>query len=415
PFSKLVGRFLALRISYGAFIIINAACGFTHTQKQMMILRTFAGIFLAAPVSLGPIILGELWGAKYRGRPLALNSLAIVVGPAIGRVLGQALLDKINWRWIFWLTSMLFTVLGVSIIISGPKSLFSHFFRPMRLKTVEEKENSVKSSSRDIILSPNFSKSKTPKGFGILKTMYEGLLTYIFNQINSLYSTLRALIPCPLRIMFSDPLVFMLSVHMGLIYTLYYMTSEYAPDVYEEVFKQSPLLSSLHMCSMGIGSIFASKLNTDTLSKFCDTLRIKKSSLQKLPEYKFRCMFPGVIFLPLGTGLFSFSTQGSNLWIVADLGLFFFGAGIVLSFRKATTYIIDTFGSQAAAALSAINILRRFAAFFIPIFVILTKPHLKCKWAEFSGAIVSLTLICPMPIVFFLKGKNIRRFPVQAL
>jgi MFS family permease len=70
------------------YIIFNAGCGFATSQVQLFFLRLLAGLAAAGPICLSQLILAEMWGKPARGTPCCLNALSVVVGPAIGNVLG---------------------------------------------------------------------------------------------------------------------------------------------------------------------------------------------------------------------------------------------------------------------------------------------------------------------------------------
>ncbi|CAH7690884.1 major facilitator superfamily domain-containing protein [Phakopsora pachyrhizi] len=416
PISENIGRVPVIRISGFLFILLNTSCGFSRNQLQLAILRFFSGVSIAASVSLAPCMLHEIWGSKDRGKPLCLNSIAITVGPGLGNVLGQLLLDHVGWRWTFWCSSLIFLLIQFLVLLIVPETY------PPRLNP--KKDNSIEPCSN--VLSPHGHSTPEnldnsfPKDSSSAKAEEKQRVTFDLDnspQNKPTSSWICKIIPRPLAIIFFDPLVLMLSLQMGMIYILYYMVQSYAPQVYQSNFNQSPLLSSAHQCWIAFGSICASKLSTRHLSAICDRVGIKLRSplMIKRPEYKFRCMIPGIIFLPLGTSILGFGTYHPNFWIISDVGLFFIGAGLILSFRKASSYVLDTFGLHSASALAAINLTRRLSSFFVPLAVALVRSSFEFQSAILCGTIISLVLVCPMPIVFFLKGNNLRRMPIQKL
>lgn len=88
PASEMIGRAPMLKIGCTLFLVLNLACAFTRTHFQFGALRFCSGIFAGAPVGLSQVILAELWGTK-RGRPLCLISLATVIGPCMGTMIGN--------------------------------------------------------------------------------------------------------------------------------------------------------------------------------------------------------------------------------------------------------------------------------------------------------------------------------------
>ena len=92
-----------------------------------------------------------------------------------------------------------------------------------------------------------------------------------------------------------------------MIYGLFYAVQARVVSLYHHDLHESMHISSLHVLSMALGAICASKLNTRGLSAICDRLGIVSERVRHLPEYKFRCMIPGILFLPLGSFCFGAS------------------------------------------------------------------------------------------------------------
>ncbi|OAV95634.1 hypothetical protein PTTG_26613 [Puccinia triticina 1-1 BBBD Race 1] len=159
---------------------------------------------------------------------------------------------------------------------------------------------------------------------------------------------------------------------MGMIYSLFYIVQTRIISLYHHDLNESIHLSCLHVLSMSLGAICASKLSTRGLSAICDRLGIVSERSRDQPEYKLRCMLPGILLLPLGTFCFGLITNLKSSWLLPDLGLFCLGAGVIFGFRKAGSYIIDTFGDQAASALAAMHLIRRIESFVIPLVINLT-------------------------------------------
>ncbi|KNZ56569.1 hypothetical protein VP01_2373g5 [Puccinia sorghi] len=281
------------------------------------------------------------------------------------------------------------------------------------------------------------------------------------------------LIPLPLWIFFNEPLVFILSVQMGwvlgffwgqsirvieivgsmdcflldpdrMIYGLFYAVQARVVSLYHHDLNESIHMSCLHVLSMALGAICASKLNTRGLSAICDRLGIVSERVRHRPEYKLRCMIPGILLLPLGSFCFAsliliISSINPNLIKLLtlknqspfkDIGLFFLGAGVIFGFRKAGSYIIDvkrkkltvlrffywnfkTFGDRAASALTAMHLIRRVESFVVPFVINLTiKSRLKYELIILGASLSSLLIICPMPFLLFLYGHRIRRLPI---
>ena len=79
-------------------------------------------------------------------------------------------------------------------------------------------------------------------------------------------------------------------------------------------------------------------------------------------------MVPGTLCLPIGLLLFGWAAEKHIFWLVADIGLAFIGAGMILNFQAIQMYVIDAFTLYAASALAAVSFLRSLAGFGFPLF-----------------------------------------------
>jgi MFS family permease len=81
----------------------------------MLAFRFFAGLGGSALLALGGGILSDTFDAEHRGQAIGLYSLAPLLGPAIGPIVGGFITENTTWRWIFWST----TILCAAVQISG--------------------------------------------------------------------------------------------------------------------------------------------------------------------------------------------------------------------------------------------------------------------------------------------------------
>lgn len=75
----------------------------TATAKDIqtiLITRFFTGFFGSAPVSNTGGVLGDIWAPTERGYAIMAYSLAVIVGPTLGPIVGGAVVQSyLGWRW----------------------------------------------------------------------------------------------------------------------------------------------------------------------------------------------------------------------------------------------------------------------------------------------------------------------------
>jgi MFS transporter, DHA2 family, multidrug resistance protein len=102
----LAGRFGLKRVflvSIVGFTVISMACGLSQSLVEIVLFRVLQGLFGAALVPLSQTVLMNIYPKAQQGSALALWSIAIMVGPVLGPVLGGWLTSAYSWRYVFFI------------------------------------------------------------------------------------------------------------------------------------------------------------------------------------------------------------------------------------------------------------------------------------------------------------------------
>jgi hypothetical protein len=99
PLSEVYGRIIVLQLANIFFLIFNLVCGFAQTTGEMLAFRFLAGLGACAPQTIGGGVLSDLWRSEERGKAIALYSLAPLLGPSLGPLIGAWITEETTWRW----------------------------------------------------------------------------------------------------------------------------------------------------------------------------------------------------------------------------------------------------------------------------------------------------------------------------
>jgi DHA2 family multidrug resistance protein len=112
------GRKKVLVLSVIGFTVSSALCGVAQSLTQIVLFRFLQGLGGAALVPQSQAVLLDINPPERQGRAMAVWVLAVVVGPAVGPVLGGWLTDNYSWRWVFFI-NIPFGVLSVLGLLSS--------------------------------------------------------------------------------------------------------------------------------------------------------------------------------------------------------------------------------------------------------------------------------------------------------
>ena len=109
-YSESLGRFLADRfgikrtyvLGLAGFVTGSFLCGLAPTLGALVVARAVQGLAGGVALPLGTAQLLRAFPANEQGRALGLFGIVLVFAPALGPVLGGALVDAGLWRWIFF-------------------------------------------------------------------------------------------------------------------------------------------------------------------------------------------------------------------------------------------------------------------------------------------------------------------------
>ncbi|KAJ1557259.1 hypothetical protein HK096_008262, partial [Nowakowskiella sp. JEL0078] len=131
---------------------------------------------------------------------------------------------------------------------------------------------------------------------------------------------------------------------------------------------------------MGLGFLVATEICAPLTDLIYKKLKVRYGV--GLPEFRIPLMIPGAILTPIGLFLYGWSAEYHLHWIVPNIGVFIFCAGIVLGFQCISIYLVDTYTKYSASALAAASFLRSIAGFTFPLFAPYMYQALGYGWGN---------------------------------
>lgn len=206
PMSELYGRRLPIILAAFAFGIFNIGCAVAKDYQTLMLCRFFAGIMGSGPLTIVAAVFSDMFNNESRGVAVAVFSASVFLGPFCGPFVGGFIVKSyLGWRWVCYIPAFMgFAACALAAFFQeesyGPVILVSKASE-LRRKTrnwgIHAKQEEIEVDLKEL-LSKNLSR--------------------------------------PLRILFTEPIVLLITIYMSFIYGLLYLSLTSYELIFGEVY-----------------------------------------------------------------------------------------------------------------------------------------------------------------------------------
>ncbi|KAF8994559.1 MFS general substrate transporter [Cyathus striatus] len=376
PLSELYGRLVILQVSNIWFLIFNTLCALSKTPTQMLVFRFLAGFGGAAPQSLGGGVVGDLWSPEERGMAMSVYSLAPLVGPSMGPLVGGWIAERTKWQWVFWSVSIADAILQVAGFI-----FLRETYAPEILK---RKARAVRKSTGNPSVRSQYENPdrhwSTVMGRGIIK---------------------------PIKFLFTEPIVQVFALYMAVLYGVLYLSLTTFVKVFTDQYGESTGIAGVHYLAIALGSTVGGQVGARVLNKVYRKLK-EKNGGAGTPEMRLPLLMVSATTLPIGLLIYGWTAKAHLFWLIPDLGVFIFSIGIGGNWTCIQTYLVDSYSMYAASAIAGVTSFRALAGFGFPLFADKMYGALGDGWGNTILALICLVIGCPAPFIFYRYGSRLR-------
>lgn len=117
PMSEIYGRRIVYHICNSLFVVFTILCAVAKDMNGLLAYRFCAGFVGVAVVTCGGGTIADLMPTEKRGSAMAIWSLGPLLGPVIGPVCAGFLVERIGWRWVFWVIAIAVSGLSVALLL----------------------------------------------------------------------------------------------------------------------------------------------------------------------------------------------------------------------------------------------------------------------------------------------------------
>ncbi|KAK3985092.1 polyamine transporter 4 [Cladorrhinum sp. PSN332] len=372
PISELYGRRWIYLSNFIMLLTFNAIAAASNSFPALVVFRFLAALGGSGVLAVGAATLSDVWDMKSAGRVGIFYILAPFLGPTLGPLIGAYILGQHNndWKWSIWVILCILAPLTPGFLM-------------------------MKETSKDIILQQRAKKRGTAdfekhESFGI-----------------ELGKIGRAVLR-PLHMCAIEPLLLFMGLYTAFSFAMTFSLFGSYVYVYQNVYGFDSKQIGLCYIAVVVGYIFA-------LATFVyfDATKYRPEAARTggkvAPEYRLYTALVGCWLVPIGLFWYAWTPRPSVHWMVPVMAGLPFGWGTLANFLSAMTYIVETYGTANSASAVASNGVVRFTLGAVfPLFILQVYEGVGIHWAGSIFAFISVAFI-PVPWVFFVKGKELRR------
>ncbi|KAH5418353.1 hypothetical protein HBI67_180920 [Parastagonospora nodorum] len=376
PLSEVYGRRIAVLAPMFVAICFSFGSAVAKDFQTLMITRFFGAFFASAPVTNTGGVLGDLYSPAWRALAMAGYAMAVVGGPCLGPIVSAAFVanPSLGWRWTEYFTGILqAAILFIDIIFIDecyPPKLLIYKARRLRHETgnwalhtkFEEWDVSIKELSKKFLLRP-----------------IQLLMT---------------------------PICFLVALYASFCYGILYMQLGGIPIIFREMRGWPAVSSTLPFLAILIGAIIGCSINA--YNQLLYNKVYHAAGNRAVPEARLPPMMLGSVLFSAGQFVMGWTADPGFHWICPCIGLVMLGTGFFTIFQAALNYLVDTFTQYAASAVAANTFLRSCFAGAFPLVVTPLYHNIGVGPASSITAGFAALLV-PVPFVFYIYGKRIRR------
>lgn len=375
PLSELWGRQLLFVGTYCALTAFNAGSAGSQNSWTLIILRFFAGAFGSSPLTNAGGVIADMFPASQRGLAMSLFAAAPFLGPVLGPIIGGFLGMNAGWRW----------VMGFLAAFSGALWIAGGLLIPETYAPVLLRRRAAKLSK--MTGKVYLSKLDADRGKVTLREAFSTALSR------------------PWILLLREPIVFLLSIYMAIVYGTLYMLFAAFPIVYEVNRGWNQGVGGLAFLGIMVGMLFAIAYTIPDNKRY---IRLEEAHGGFAPpEARLPPCLVGCVCLPIGLFWFAWTNYPSIHWMASIAAGVPFGFGMVLVFLSVMNYLIDSYTIFAASVLAANSVLRSCFGAAFPLFTTYMYNNLGIHWASSIPAFLALACV-PFPFLFYKYGKSIR-------
>ncbi|KAJ5391921.1 hypothetical protein N7509_007411 [Penicillium cosmopolitanum] len=377
PMSELIGRKMPIIVGMFGYSLFTVAAATSKDVQTLMLTRFFAGFFSASPIAIVPAVFADIWNNQTRGVAIAMFAMAVFVGPFASPFTGGFItMSYLGWRWTMYIACIMgFLAVGLCLVFL--KETYAPAILVEKAKTLRRQTHNwgIRARQEEVELD------------------WEEIITNNFSR--------------PFRMLFTEPIVFLISLWMSFVYGLIYALLSAYPVVFQGIHGMDLGVGSLPFIGLIIGEILAGAYilydQRSYAKKLADNNNIP------IPEWRLPPSILGGICFTIGLFWFAWTGWTKAIhWMAPTASGVITGFGIYVIFLQCFNYLIDSYLMFAASVFAANTIMRSAVGAAFPLFSKQMFQNLGVQWAGTLLGCLALIMV-PIPLAFIKWGPALRK------
>jgi hypothetical protein len=328
--------------------------------------------------------MADMYGAKDRGKAVAISGILPYLGPALGPIIGGAATQRLKWPWLFWVLS----ICDVVSLIMG-YLLVQETYGPVLLKREARVQGRFNADAG------NTNQSRFMFGQNI---SFMGFLV-----------TFLTFLKTPISLLVRRPVIQLIALALAIQFGTYTLVLGSFATLWQTEYQVSPIVSSLHYIAIAMGACLSAQFGGPAMDCIWRTMKARYPDRKPTPEYRIPYLM--LTILPATAGLLLYAWAGEMLlhWIAVDFGVLLFTWASFMSAGALNAYLFDEFPQRVSASASAAARAGTYLlGFAYPILAPKLYQALGYGWGNTLLSLLFLMFSGLVAIVLWCWGSQIR-------
>ncbi|KAI9172629.1 Efflux pump atB [Paramyrothecium foliicola] len=378
PFSETYGRYWVFVASGVVFFLGTVGCAVTDSFAGMLVSRLIVGIGASVFATVTGGVVGDLFRKEDRNTPMALFSASIFGGTGLGPLVSGVAVDRLGWRWIFYLQLIAIGATTLATILFF-KETRSNVILQRKCAALNKRNRGVLVSGRQVCFRPQVEERKISLG------VIWG--NFIF----------------PLRLLVTESVVFWFSAWLSFGWSILYMQFSSIGITFRTVYNFDNTQVGIVYTAVAVGALAAT-----VLAIVQDPLA-RRFWPSRMATAEGRLILPCLqsILLPVGLFWFGWTSKPGVSSVSPTIAIGACTMGIFSIYLAVFNYLADVYGPYASSALATQSMCRNLLAGVFPLF---TNSMIRNLGFNGAGSLlggISL-LLTVIPWILTIYGERIR-------